>query len=194
MTCELLKMPKQNLVLKFYDHTKGGVDVVDLISSNSSTRMKCRRWTVNALAFILDTVRTNAITIHRENIKKNKMSSFDFTWQLAKTLAITHVHRRYEHRNEMTKKIVNQMAKFLGVKTIPPPLAGGNGKGRCGVCLDEASAAGNYKEVSSSLNHRIQSKCMNCGKFLCKSHQKESLLTCPYYPNCGDDENISDDE
>ena len=41
-------------VLKFYDHTKGVVDIVDLISSHSSTRMKYAKWTINALAFVLD--------------------------------------------------------------------------------------------------------------------------------------------
>ena len=37
----------------FYDHTKGGVDVVDLISSSLSTRIKCKRWPINCLAFLL---------------------------------------------------------------------------------------------------------------------------------------------
>ena len=31
----------------FYDHAKGGVDVVDLISSSLSTRIKCKRWPIN---------------------------------------------------------------------------------------------------------------------------------------------------
>ena len=43
-------------VLVMCDHTKGGVDVVDLISTNHSTRIKSKRWPLNAFAFILDTV------------------------------------------------------------------------------------------------------------------------------------------
>ena len=39
----------------FYDHTKEGVDVVNLISSSLSTRIKCKRWPINCLAFLLDT-------------------------------------------------------------------------------------------------------------------------------------------
>ena len=42
----------------FCDHTKGGVDVVDLVSPHNTTKMKTRKWPVNALAFILDTVHT----------------------------------------------------------------------------------------------------------------------------------------
>ena len=34
---------KKPHALVFYDHTKGGVDVVDLISAKMSTRMKARR-------------------------------------------------------------------------------------------------------------------------------------------------------
>ena len=46
-------------VHKFYDHTKGGADFGDLISSNCSTRIKSKWWPLNSLAFILDTTRTN---------------------------------------------------------------------------------------------------------------------------------------
>ena len=54
-------------VLVIYEHTKGGVDLVDLISAKVSTRMKARRWTMNALAFMLDTARTNAKAFIQEN-------------------------------------------------------------------------------------------------------------------------------
>ena len=54
---------KKPHALVFYDHTKGGVDVVDLISAKMSTRMKTRRWTLNVFAFMLDTACTNAKTI-----------------------------------------------------------------------------------------------------------------------------------
>lgn len=50
-------------VLAMYDHTKGGVDVVDLISTNHSTRMKSKILLLNALAFVLDTVHYNGQTI-----------------------------------------------------------------------------------------------------------------------------------
>ena len=41
---------KKPHALVFYDHTKGGVDVVDLISAKMLTRMKTRRWTLNVFA------------------------------------------------------------------------------------------------------------------------------------------------
>ena len=40
---------------QIHDHTKGGIDVVDLLSTSHSTRIKSKRWPINAFAFILDT-------------------------------------------------------------------------------------------------------------------------------------------
>ena len=47
-------------MIVLYGHTKGGLDIVDLISSKLSVRIKPKWWTVNALALILDIVLTNA--------------------------------------------------------------------------------------------------------------------------------------
>ena len=76
-----------------YDHTKGSVDVIDLISSHMSTRIKTKRWPMNYLAFLLHTTRTNANTILSHN--NIKMTSLEFTYQLAKSLCIPNVHRWY---------------------------------------------------------------------------------------------------
>ena len=40
-----------------YDHRKGDVDIVDLFSTDHSTRIKSKRWPLNVLAFILDICR-----------------------------------------------------------------------------------------------------------------------------------------
>ena len=46
---------KKPQVYTMYDHTKGVVDVVDLLSTIHSTTIKTKRWPLNSLAFILDT-------------------------------------------------------------------------------------------------------------------------------------------
>ena len=73
------KKGKIILALVFYDHTKGGVNVVDLISAKMSTRMKTRRWTLNVFAFMLDTACTNPKTIVKENTPTKPLSTFQFT-------------------------------------------------------------------------------------------------------------------
>ena len=54
--------------LALYHHTKGGANVADLVSTNNTTRINHKRWPMNALAFVLDTVRTNAKTILQEPV------------------------------------------------------------------------------------------------------------------------------
>ena len=97
----------------FYDHTKDGVDVVDLISSNCSTRIKSKRWPLNSLAFILDTERTYANTILKEN--NLKMSTHEFTYQLARALCLPSVQHRYDSSNGIR---VNQTMKIKQVLSI----------------------------------------------------------------------------
>ena len=90
----------------FYDHTKDSVDVVDLISRNCSTGVKSKRWPLNSLAFILDTTRTNANTILKES--DVKMSTQEFTYQLARSLCLPSVQHRFDSSNGIR---VNQMMK-----------------------------------------------------------------------------------
>ena len=74
---------KKPSVHSMYDHTKGGVDVVDLLSTSHSTRIKCKRWPWNAFAFILDNCRSNAKTILQD--KRIKMSNFEFTYSIGES-------------------------------------------------------------------------------------------------------------
>ena len=69
-----------------YDHTKGGVDVFDLLSTNHSTRMKSRIWPLNAFAFILDTFRSNAKRILKGN--GHQFKNFEFTYLFGKMLVL----------------------------------------------------------------------------------------------------------
>ena len=102
-------------VLVFYDKTKGGVDVVDYVSSFISTRFKTRRWPMNAFAFALDTARTNARTVFDE-VHQKRSSNFDFTWNLGEKLILPEVKIRYEmNLQNCSGEIVKKMASVLGV-------------------------------------------------------------------------------
>ena len=77
-----------------YDSTKGGVDVIDLLLTTHSTRIKSRRWPLNALEFILDTGRSNAKTIFQDN--GIKLTNFEMTCNnLGKELVLPAIIRRY---------------------------------------------------------------------------------------------------
>ena len=85
---------KKPHVMVFYDKMKGGIDVVDYISSFISTQMKSKRWTMNTFAYSLDTARTNALTLFKE-VHTHSPSNFTFTWNLGKALVFPHVQRRH---------------------------------------------------------------------------------------------------
>ena len=99
-------------VLVMYDHTKGGVDVVDLISTHHWTRVKSKRWPLNAFAFILDTVRTDAKAILADN--KSSFSNFEFTYQLGKAMVLLLVQRRYKIRNGIQIVVMEKIRCVLG--------------------------------------------------------------------------------
>ena len=50
----------------YYDHMKGCVEIIDLLSCINTSRMKTRLWPLNANFFLCDTVRTNAPTFFNE--------------------------------------------------------------------------------------------------------------------------------
>ena len=81
VTNDQRKKPK---IHSMYDHTKGGVDVVDLLSTSHLTRIKSKRWPTNAFAFIFNTCRPNAKTILQDNGKP--LSNFEFTYAIGKGL------------------------------------------------------------------------------------------------------------
>ena len=64
---------KKPSVHAMHDHEKGGVDVVDLLSTSHSTCIKFKRWPLNAFAFVLETFKSNAKTILQDN--RMKMST-----------------------------------------------------------------------------------------------------------------------
>ena len=59
---------------------------MDMMTGIHTTRFKSRRWTTTALAYVLDTVRTNMFTLWNEIHSDNKMGSFDFVWKLGEDL------------------------------------------------------------------------------------------------------------
>ena len=99
--------------LVLYDHTKGGVGVVDLVSIHNTTRIKHIRWSMNALAFVLDNVKTIPKTILQESVSKTKMSSFDFAYTLGKMLVLPHTERKYASPNGLQLQLVKKIHRVF---------------------------------------------------------------------------------
>lgn len=89
---------KTSSVHAFYDHTKGGVDAIDLVSSHNTTKMKVKQWPVIIISFLLDTVRMNAKTILPKSENAVNLSlrtneeSCSFYLKLNEDIKTTRVH------------------------------------------------------------------------------------------------------
>ena len=77
----------------YYDHAKGGVDVVDLVSANMLTRFKTRHWPINTSAYMLDIVQTIALTLLWE-VNNKPMYNFEFTYALTTFQLCSHTCNR----------------------------------------------------------------------------------------------------
>ena len=115
----------------FYDHTKEGVDVVDLVSTHNTTKIKNRRWPINALAFILNTVLTKPKTILAESPNPATPSSFEFIYTLGKLLVLLHMQRRYQDWSNFFTVLVHKMRQVLGIQVDKPRNLPTENFGRC---------------------------------------------------------------
>ena len=86
----------QAQIIKFYDLTKGRTDIVDQLNDYCTTKSKSCRWVMVALSYMLDTTRVNGKTVRclKNDSDISSTSSYDFSWNLAKALALPHVQRR----------------------------------------------------------------------------------------------------
>ena len=168
---------KKPQIHSMYDHTKGGVDVVDLLSTSHSTRKKSKRWLINAFAFILDTCRTNVKTILRDNGKP--LSNFEFTYAMRKGLVLPAIQRRYANSNGLQIAVVNKMRRVLGIKeamhhAVDIPTK----SGKYFKCIEAIMGSPNFIRERNQLNNKLKTKCFQCNKYICKVHQVEFI--------CGD--------
>ena len=162
----------------FYDHTKGGVDVVDLVSTHNTTKMKNRRWPISALAFVLDTVRTNAKTILAESSNPATPSSFEFTYILGKLLVLPHLQRRYQDSSNFSTVLVHKMRQVLGIQIDKPRNLPTANTGRCYVCVENIAGTDDYKLEREKLNNKLKTKFSKCSQIICKYHMKSICEKC----------------
>ena len=157
-------------VLVFYDHTKGGVDVMDQMAGFFITRFKSHRWTMNALSYVLDTVRTNMNTLWNEMNPDKKVSSYDFLWELGQSLIKPHIKYCYQNRNGIQTDIVNAMKNFFGIKGNQVPEIRSPDRKRCYICLAAIQGEGSKERKNKLAKVRCQCQADECGKTVCQQH------------------------
>ena len=105
-------------IIKFFDFTKGGTDIVDQPKDYCTTISMSYHWVMVALSCILDTARVNGKTMRCLKIDSDisSTSSYDFTWNLAKALALPHLQRR--SLNSLVSSVQLKINMFLGTALL----------------------------------------------------------------------------
>ena len=161
-------------ILKFYDFSKGGTDIIDQRIGSYSVNTKSRRWTMTAFAYILDITRVNSQTIFAVNNNNNprELNSFKYGWELAMGLATPHLQER-RSQTGITKRTISKINLVL--KTPEPIVqhpqaypAQSNVPRRCKNCLNNIRGPG-YAEKYKTLT-KGKCLCNRCGNNVCKQH------------------------
>ena len=131
----------------FYDHTKGGVDVVDLIFSHQSTRFKSPRWPVNALYFCLTPFERIQLA---EFSKPDAISIFKFTFRLGKKLLLPVIQRRFEINNGIQSSSLQKIERVLSIPNIHRPVGNVDESfGGCDIYFNKIVGTDNVKNLSN---------------------------------------------
>jgi len=105
-------------IVNYYNLTMGGTDIMDQYMANKSVRWKTDRWTMSALAFILDSSVVNATTLFGLKYGVTKPDTRGFRFQLIHDLVKPHILRRMSWPGIQTR--IKQKAKdYLGKWYLP---------------------------------------------------------------------------
>ena len=101
--------------MKFYDFSKGGTDIIDQMMGNYTVSSVSPRWIMSSFAYMLDTMRVNAQTIHSLNggIDPRKRKSFRFGWDLILSLVVPFIKNRKAQAKGLPKKTLSKMDVIL---------------------------------------------------------------------------------
>ena len=176
--CSRDERKKPNTIC-FYDKTKGGVDIEDMVIGKYTTKYKTRMWTLNAFAYMLDTARTNAHTVFKKI--KHDIHAFDFIWQFGMLLVNAHITRRLVNPVGLQQTVITKMRKALKVAESPKAagisMEDASDRNRCHICNEEIRGQEKYKENKNKLA-KVKMSCKDCNNAVCKKYLKYICQKC----------------
>ena len=104
-------------IIKFYDFTKGGTDIVDQIMGKHTVKPKSSKWTIAAFSYIPGVACVNASTLSRinnQNKPTQRSKSFEFGWEIAMSLIRPQLQHRHTHSNGLQKYTQRAIRDLLG--------------------------------------------------------------------------------
>ena len=161
---------------KVYYFTKGKTDIVDQRMGFHMVKTKSKKWTMVALAYILDMARVNSDTMYALNsdIDPCNVRSFEFAFDLVRALLKPQIELRNQHnlkwitRNKI-QMIIGKTARPSPLNELGPPIS--EKRMRCHMCMLEIVVKG--KRVNKDHVNSLKSLCQLCGKYKPKPSDAE---------------------
>ena len=146
-----------------------------------TTRSKSCCWVMVALSHTLDTARVNGKTVWCLKIDTDILStsSYDFSWNLAKALALSHVHRR--NLNGLASSVQLKIKIFLGtlvlvdepVQKVERRFAETGQRRRCQLHMTNC-----HTKTEKSNGPKSTEQCQSCGTSICREHSMRVCHGC----------------
>lgn len=168
-------------IIEFYNLTKGGVDVLDKLCHDKTTKRKTRRWPLRFFFGVLDMAAVNSYILFKWNTGLDNFSSQArniFLKNLALALTAPMMATRLQNPH-ISRNLRHTVAKVLGkedelrVRTQATPNVGKKRK-RCNLCDPKLDRKGN--EV-----------CVKCSSCVCGEHKQVLCTKCIIDEESGED-------
>ena len=163
---------------KLYGFTKVGTDDYDQRAESYSVKPTSRKWTIVPFSYVLDMARINAVTVlslnRKENPQHSATSSFDFIYNLSKSLCLPFIESR--SLNGLSRNIILKIESITGEKQSifeepsnksPMPSKPSN-KQWSRECMNEISGPSQKKRKNSLT--KIRNRCSKCSDTYYKKH------------------------
>lgn len=171
---------KKPLCIGYYNANKGGVDTVDHLIENFTCRRATKRWTYNAMMYLLDFAAHNSYCMFKllnpalyHNRRARRINLENISKKLMDPLIKHRVETIGKDPNGYHSNLIESMKrvgypvskKRANTDTIPS----NNQRKRCFSCPREKDA-------------KVSKTCSVCNRFVCKVHSKE--LNTKYCNEC----------
>lgn len=170
---------KKPNIIRFYNATKGGVDVLDKLIATYRSKRKVNRWPVAVFQHMLDVSAVNAYIIYTELFPEwnagKKYRRRIFLEKLGEQLC----NPLIERRTRMPR--VNAAARSLAqsMRGIIPPRVEEEGPSSSLVHVPAANKRARcYKCTYSSSANKYSTRCDKCVKYICAAHHYKVCEEC----------------
>lgn len=157
---------KPEIVL-FYNSTKSGVDTLDKIVRNFSSKRKYRRWPPHIFFTLMDCAIYVSYKMMEAQSDYSK-SHYQFKKDLAYELCLPLVKKRSQL--PALRQSVKRAMELIGLELAPISNSSEN--------ATQGPRQGRCKDCPRQNDRKSKTKCQQCHNFICPSHQVHTCLSC----------------